>query len=500
MEILGARGDSVTRPLLRISGLSKRFGGTQALRDVSLDVAGGQIHALLGENGAGKSTLIKILAGIYPADDGSIEGPSGPAMRGRPLSGIAFVHQELGLVGTASVAENIALGPGFARHGALIDWRQTRESARQALQAIGLAVDPETIVGRLTSAEKSLVAIARALAVDARLIVLDEPTATLPQPDVERLHEGLIRLRDRGFGIIYVTHRLDEVFKIGDRTTVLRDGAVRFSGDVASCTPAQLVEHIIGRSLNQLFPQRTAAGDMPRLLVRGLRSKFVGPVDFTLNRGEILGLVGLRNSGQDVVGRMIAGALPAKAGSVELDGVPLDLSSTRATIRAGVGFVSSKRVEESIGISLNLRENLFIEPKLSALRFINTRAENAKARDVLDRFDVRPRDPARVIATLSGGNQQKVVVARWLSVGRKVLILEEPTIGVDVGARAEIYRLLAEAVAAGLSLLIISSDLEEVSGLCHRAIVFGRGKPVAELAGADITVSRIAQIASRETA
>jgi ribose transport system ATP-binding protein len=493
-------GAPASRLLLNVEGLSKRFGGTEALRSVAFGVEQGQIHALLGENGAGKSTLIKILAGIHVPDQGSLAGPDGVAVAGRPVPGVAFVHQDLGLVATASVAENVAFGPGFAKRGAFIDWRRTRERARSALAAIGLDIDPETIVGRLASAEKSLVAIARALAVDARLIVLDEPTATLPQPDVERLHRGLLRLRGQGYGIVYVTHRLDEVFRIADQVTVLRDGAVRFTGPVASCTPAELVEHIVGRCMSQMFPQLQPAGALPRLAVKGLRSKYVGPVDFTLHQGEILGLVGLRNSGQDVVGRMIAGDVPARAGSIDVEGTELRLASPQRAIRAGVGFISSKRVEESIGLSLNLRENLHFDPRLAGLSAINTGEENRRAGTVLKRFDVRPPDPSRTIATLSGGNQQKVVVARWLGIGRKVLVLEEPTIGVDVGARAEIYRLLAQAAAAGLAILVVSSDFEEVCGICHRALVFGRGRPVAEIAGADLTVSKIAQLASLEAA
>ena len=484
-------------PLLEVRGACKRFGGTAALADVGLVVEPGQIHALLGENGAGKSTLIKVLAGIHRLDAGRVAGPRGRAVAGEALPGVAFVHQDLGLVDTLSVAENVALGAGFARRGRgpLIDWAATRRAALEALQAVDLDVAPNRLVGHLGSAEKSMIAIARALAVEARVIVLDEPTATLPQADVARLHDALRRLRGRALGIIYVTHRLDEVFEIADAVTVLRDGRVTLAGPVAGTTPEELVERIIGRRLEAMFPERAAGGGPPLLEVEGLRSKHAGPVSFTLRRGEILGLVGLRGSGQDTVGRLIAGALPARGGGARLEGRPLDLGGSRAAIARGLGFVSSKRVEESLCSGLTLRENLFMLPSLAGLRVVGTPAECGRAARVLAAFGVRPAEPDRVIATLSGGNQQKVVLARWLGVGRSVLILEEPTTGVDVGARAEIYTLLARAAADGLGAVVVSSDFEEVAGLCTRALVFDRGRPVAELAGREITVPRLTRIA-----
>ena len=429
-------------PLLDVSKVSKRFGGTEALRAVDFHVEAGEVHALLGENGAGKSTLIKVLAGIHVPDAGTVAGPFGAVPPGAMVPGLAFVHQDLGLVDTLSVAENMALQAGFARRGPLIAWGGTREAARDALRAVDLDIDPDVPVGHLGAAEKSMVAIARALVVDARALVLDEPTATLPEADVRRLHGAIARLRRRGLGIVYVTHRLDEVFRIADRVTVLRDGAVRHVGRVSDTTPAGIVEAIIGRKLEAMFPERPAPTDTPLLTVEGLGSTHAGPADFTLHAGEVLGLVGLRNSGQDVIGRLVAGALPVRTGRATLDGVPLDLRSTRATIARGLGFVSSKRVEESLCPQLTLQENLFIDPVVAGLRTINGPVERARAADTLAAFGVRPPDPARIAATLSGGNQQKVVLARWLALGRRVLVLEEPTIGVDVGARAEIYRLL----------------------------------------------------------
>jgi ribose transport system ATP-binding protein len=488
--------DAAPRTLLSMRGVTKHFGGTRALTDVDFAVESHQIHALLGENGAGKSTLIKLLAGIHELDRGSMSGPLGAAVPGRPLDGIAFVHQDLGLVDTISVAENIAIGAGFALRGRLIDWTATARAAERALEAMGIGIDPMTLVGRLSSAEKSMVAIARALAVDAQVIVFDEPTAALPQADVVRLHEAVRELKRRGLGIVYVTHRLDEVFQLADVCTVLRDGRVHHAGPVSETTGHELIEHIIGRRLESMFPAIAPVAERPVMRVAGLRSKSAGPVDFTLHAGEVLGLVGLRNSGQDIIGRLLAGALPARGGSISLGGEPIELASTRVAIQSGIGFVSSKRVDESLAVSLSLRENLFLDPRLAGLNAIATSKERLKAAATLRAFNVKPPEPERPIATLSGGNQQKVVLARWLGIGRRVLILEEPTIGVDVGARAEIYALLAQAVAAGLGVVIVSSDFDEVCGLCHRALVFDRGRVAAKLVGAEITVERLTQIAT----
>ena len=483
-------------PLLACRGLSKRFGGTQALDSVDLTVRGSEIHALLGENGAGKSTLIKILAGVHVADQGTVTGPDGPAQAGRPVPGIAFVHQDLGLVETMTVAENVAMIADYARRGGLIDWRATADAARRALTTMGCAFDPETLVGRLSAAEKSMVAIARALAIDARILVLDEPTATLPEVDVARLHEVLRRLRAGGLGIIYVTHRLDEVFRVADTVTVLRDGRVRSSRPVAEATPQGLVEDIVGRRVDELFPANRQAVGSVALRVEGLTSKSVGPVSFTVAAGEVVGLVGLRSAGHDVVGRMVAGALRSRSGTIRLGAEALSLGTPEDAILAGIGFISSKRAEESICAGLAVRENLFADPGLADLRVVGTATERRRARETVEAFRVRPPDTERPIVTLSGGNQQKVVIARWLGIGRKVLVLEEPTIGVDVGAKSEIYRLLNDALGRSLAVLLVSSDFEEVAGLADRALVFSRGQVVAEIGRDDLSVERLTALAS----
>ena len=485
--------------LLEVERLTKRFTGTLALDTVDFDVRAGEVHALLGENGAGKSTLIKVLAGVHPADAGAVR------LRGRTVDPVTetlpmtFIHQDLGLVDTMTVAENVAVLAGYPRRRGLISWRGARAAAQDALQSMGGGVDPEALVGDLPAAEKSIVAIARAIAVQSDILVLDEPTAALPEADVARLLEVLRRLRTKGIGIVYVTHRLDEVFRIADRVTVLRDGRRVTTLPIADTDPQALIHHIVGRSLAELFIKPSATTAETVLEVGGLVAREVGPVSLRVAAGEIVGLVGLRGAGHVVVGRALFGDIRIAAGSVSLGQAMLRVGAPRDAIRSGIGFVSSKRGEESLARSMTVRENLFINPVTAGTRLLQPNlpaAEQARARRVLERFAVRPPDPERVIATLSGGNQQKVVVARWMEAGSRLLVLEEPTFGVDVGSKAEIYRLLQEALDQGLAVLLISSDFEEVAGICHRALIFDRGRVTAELPRSELSIARLTALAS----
>jgi ribose transport system ATP-binding protein len=485
--------------LLEISGLTKRFAGTLALDGVDLALAAGEVHALLGENGAGKSTLIKVLAGVHRADGGTIrlEGRDvDPVTESLPIT---FIHQDLGLVDSMTVAENVAILAGYPRQGGLISWRRARAAAAEALGRMGGGIDPGARVGRLPAAEKSIVAIARAMAVPCRVLVLDEPTAALPESDVARLLDALRRLREGGLGIIYVSHRLDEVFRIADRVTVLRDGRKVASDRIADTNPAALVRSIVGRSLAELFVKPPPPAAETLLAVEGLVAGPAGPVSFTAAAGEIVGLVGLRGAGHAAVGRAIFGDLAIVAGRVTLGGRDLAVDRPQDAIARGVGFVSSKRGEESLAPSLTVRENLFINPTVTGTRLLQPippAGEQARARTALHRFRVRPPEPERPILTLSGGNQQKVVLARWMEAGSRLLILEEPTFGVDVGSKAEIYQLLQGALDEGAAVLLISSDFEEVAGICHRALIFDRGRVAAELARPDLTIPRLTALAA----
>jgi len=490
---------SDTPPLLDIVGLSKQLGGTRALRNVDFDVRRGEIHALLGGNGAGKSTLIKVLAGVHRPDTGLI------ALSGRTIDtsedqpAISFIHQDLGLIEAMTIAENIGLVRGYPRRSGMIDWSALRERAKQALTLVGSSLDPELNVSQLRATDKSMVAIARALAGDAQLLVLDEPTASLPEADVARLFAVLSRLRERGVGMIYVSHRLDEVFRIADRVTVLRDGEKVATCRLDETTPSELVLMIVGRPPADVFVKPLHPEAQTVLDVAGLEVPGAGPVSIVVRAGEMVGLTGLRGAGQDEVGRSIAGILPILGGTIRLHGHEIHPNSPAAAIALGIGFVSSKRQEESLAVGLCVQENLFLNPgahgrRISAAR--SWRQERNAAAAVVERYDVRPRDPERVVSTLSGGNQQKVVVARTVAIGRALLVLEEPTQGVDVGAKAAIYATLATALTreTGLGIILVSSDLEEIAGVCNRALIFRYGKIVNEVSGSNLTLRALTEL------
>lgn len=487
------------RVLVSVRDTTKRFGATTALNGVDLEVRAGRILALLGQNGAGKSTLIKILAGVYRADDGTITVAGHPLDSAPARERIAFIHQDLALVEWMSVAENIALGTGYP-HGRsrLIAWRRARRQCVAALGLVAPHLSPEEQVGDLGRADRSLVAIARALATDAEVIVLDEPTASLPADDCARLFDVLRALRERGHGIVYVSHRLDEVYQIADDVVVLRDGAVVGAGPIGEFGPQRLVESIVGHELVD-YRGTHHAPDAPVLLnLDAVTVGAVGPVDLTVHAGEVVGMVGLSGAGQEEVGRALTGAVPFTSGQATLADRPFHPRSVAAAVRAGVGFVTSRRQEEGCALDLSVRENFFANPNLRGgpLRWISPRRERHAAAELVARFGVRPASTETAIASLSGGNQQKVMVGRWLDVPRHLVVLEEPTAGVDAGAKTEIYSLLDRALAQGLGVALISTDFEEVVTVCHRALIFVRGRVAAVLEGDDLTVANLTAYAT----
>ncbi len=489
-------------PLIRFRNVVKRFGGVTALRGVSLDLHAGEIMALLGENGAGKSTLIKTLGGIVEPTEGSIEY-RGERYRHRPPrfgehQPVAFIHQDLGLVEWMTIAENIALATGYPRRRGFIDWEAVERATRTALAQVDCPLPPTRRVRDLSRTEKSLVAIARALSVQADVLVLDEPSASLPADEVHRLFDALRPLKARGVGMIYVSHRLDEVFEIADRIAVLRDGALVGERRVTDTDPDELVSLIVGKALDKFEAAPRPRSDRARLAVGDLTVEGAGPVDFTVAQSEIVGLVGLRGAGQERIGRALFGALPY-SGTILLDGVQPALSDPGAAMKSGIGLIARDRVEESEAGGLTIRENMFINPSATGRSFaspLSPRSEAALARAIGVQVGLRPNDPQLQIESLSGGNQQKVIVGRWLNIGGRLLIAEDPTAGVDVGAKAEIYRLLDQALLTGLSVVVVSTDFEEVARLCHRALVFSRGLIVAEVSGEELSVERLIHAAS----
>ena len=503
--VAASAAEGVERPaadesaVLAVRGVSKQFGGTQALSGVSLAVKAGEILALLGENGAGKSTLIKILAGVHALDSGSV------IFRGQDVTSslrrlpIAFIHQDLGLIDWMTVAENTCLTLGYPHRLGLVDWKDARRRAARALDTLGLDIDPDMRVQDLSRTEKSIVAIARALAAEAEILVLDEPTASLPADEVARLFSALRRLRARGVAIVYVSHRLDEVFEIADRIVVLRDGQVVGERATAATNPDEAILLIVGREPSQVFRRPAERAGAARLVLEGLAVGDIGPVDCAIHAGEMIGLVGLRGAGQESIGRALFGLLPCAAGRVLLDGSALASASPRQAMAAGLYRIGADRVGDSIVPGLSIRENLFLNPLAAGLKAWSLLRPGREARAAVElgrKVGLRPNDPSLPIEWLSGGNQQKVVVGRWLHLAGKVYVFEDPTAGVDVGAKAEIYRLFDVALKAGAAILIVSTDFEEVAKVCHRALVFDRGRVVAELAGHDLSVENLIAAAS----
>ena len=478
----------------------KSFGGTRALKSVTLKVERGEILALLGENGAGKSTLIKVLGGIHRPDEGGVFIDGQPYAHEAGRAGgqkVAFIHQDLGLIDWMSVAENIALALGYKRRGRRIDWPATEAAADAALRLVEADFSATARVSSLSRTQKSLVAIARALAQDCDFLVLDEPTASLPADEVERLFAALRPLKARGVGMIYVSHRLDEIFRIANRVAVLRDGQMVGLRPIAHTTPDELVSLIVGRKTREIA--RPPVQDGPAILrVEALRTPAVGPVSLSIRRGELLGLAGLRGAGHEDVGRALFGAMPC-TGTISLNGTTPDLRSPRHAMRSGIGLVARDRVGESVAPGLTIRENAFLNPAAMGRRMLNLLApsrEEGQARAMGHQVGLSPNDPTLTIEALSGGNQQKVVMGRWLGSGRQLLVTEDPTAGVDVGAKAEIYHLLYQALASGMGVLVVSTDFEEIANICHRAIVFCRGLPVAELSGVELSTESLIQAAS----
>jgi ribose transport system ATP-binding protein len=498
-------GQEVTAPatagtseddVLAVEGLDCRFGATHALRGVTLSVRAGEVLALLGENGAGKSTLIKILAGVERPTAGTIRlgediFPHGLTADQARAHGLAFVHQDLGLLPGLSVAENIAHVAGFTRRGGLISWRRQLAHARDLLARWEMHLDPSTPVDRLEAAQRSLVAIARALAVNAKVIVLDEPTASLPRHDVELLYGAVERLRSGGVAVVYVTHRLGEVARLADRAAVLRDGVLVGIVTVGETSEQEIVELIVGSKLDGVAAA-PAALQSELLTLHEIGGDGAEKVSLTLHRGEILALVGLVGAGHRAVGRMVAGVEATKAGEMRLDGRRFAPRTPREAQRRGVVYVPGDRLREASFPTLDTGNNFSLRDRSTAA-LASARKEHAAAARAFEEWRVQPRSPAAPFAALSGGNQQKVVLAKWMTPRPGVLVAEEPTAGIDVGTKSAIYERLAEAARAGTAVLLLSSDADEVAAIADRAIVFGHGTPRIELSRHDLSPARIAQ-------
>jgi ABC-type sugar transport system ATPase subunit len=490
----------VSQTILEMTRISKSFPGVQALHDVSLSLNAGEVLAVVGENGAGKSTLIKILSGVYGTDTGEI------VLQGRKVSlrgpkdamdrGINTIYQETSLVQEITVAENIFLGRQPTAGGGRIDWKKMLESARQILERLSIPLAPGALISTLSSAQQQLVEIAKAFSRDAKIIIMDEPTASITVEDTENLF-GIIRTITRaGTSVIYISHRLKEIFQIADRVMVLRDGKTVTVSGVRETSEGEIVRNMVGRDIGNLFGEASyQAGEKVVLEVKSLTRKGVyRDVSFQLHAGEILGLSGLVGAGRSEIVRGIFGLEPADGGEVLLGGERLPAGNPGAALKRGIAFVSEDRRLESIIQGFTVRANmtiLLLARVLTRLGLISGRKEKALAARYIQEFNVKTPSQEQLVMNLSGGNQQKVALAKCLSTDPKVLILDEPTKGIDVGAKKEIHTLIKELANRGVAILLVSSELPEIIGMCHRAAVIREGSLVRIFSKDELSEERL---------
>ena len=492
-------------PVLVAEGITKRFAGRAVLSDVSIAVNRGEVHALVGPNGSGKSTLVKIVSGFHEASEFRelrIDGapyPSHPDAAALARLGLRVVHQDLGLIPELSIVENVALAVGYARRGTIVNWRQTNARVGAALALVGLERSVNTTVDELAAWERAAVAFARALynGLDSvRLLLLDEITAALSRDQVIEVLATVRRMRDLGAGILYVTHRFEEVFDIADRVTVLGDGSVIASGLVSEFSADDLVALVAGHSLRAHSQADGRVHGEVVLSARELRSPRLRDVSFEVRAGEVCGVIGRAGCGRSALGRAVFGLERLSGGEIRLGGRLVTRRSVPRMVAEGVAYVPQDRLREGIVPQASVRENLSLADLSSVSRWglVNPRRERAIARALVDAYAVRPPEPELLIDQLSGGNQQKVVVARWMTRPRRLFVLDEPTEGVDAGARHIIYNLIAECCQAGAAVLLLSSSIEEIVQVCDRALFMSAGEIVAHLGAEELTVHNVEEL------
>jgi rhamnose transport system ATP-binding protein len=492
--------------LLRASAMRKSYAGVRALDDVTFALEAGEVHAIVGENGAGKSTLIKIFTGAVAADAGTIEIDGRPAGRLDPHAaralGIAAIYQQPALFPSLTVAENIALA---LEHGSVwrrIDWDARSRRARELLETAGASIDPARLVETLSMPEQQMVEIAKAIGADARVVIMDEPTASLTDREVDALLGVVRRLRDRGVGVIYISHRLEEVFAIADRITVLRDGRTVGMLDAHGVDRARIVRMMVGRELSAVFPKRDVAIGGPALEARGIghRASGIHDVSFTVHEGEILGIAGLVGSGRTELAEILFGLRPADDGELRLRGVPVSIASPQDAIARGIGYVPEDRRHHGIILPLSIAMNASLADldRISRAGLIDADREHAAAARLAESLRIKAPSVDAPVETLSGGNQQKVALARWLATEPAVLILDEPTQGVDVGSKAEIHELMTGLARRGLAIVMISSELPEILGMSDRIAVMRAGRLRRILSREHATQANILELALGE--
>lgn len=487
--------------LFQMRGVEKSFPGVKALEKIDFGLYAGEVHCLVGENGAGKSTLIKIISGVYQPDGGQTFLYGEKVQIHSPYSaqqlGITTVYQELDLVPTLTVAENIFLGEEILTSFGLLDNRRTEKESRLLLSGLGIELNPKQPVQGLGITYQQLVAIAKALSRRSRILILDEPSAALSLKDVKVLFDTVRRLKEKGIGIIYISHRLEEVFQIGDRVTVLRDGKLIRTCNVKAVHLSELIRYVIGRNLKaQYIKEESEIGD-PVLSVRGLSRKGVlGDVNFHLNKSEILGICGLAGSGRTELARTIVGIDPKDGGDIFMDGQKVSIRSSADAIGLGIGLLPEDRKEQGVVPCRSVEENISLPilRQIAPFGIVNVPAQKNLVKEYLSKLDIKTPSPQHLVQNLSGGNQQKVVLAKWLASKCKVLIFDEPTRGIDVGTKREIYYFMNTLVKEGVSIIMISSELPEVLALSDRVLIMSKGDIVEELPAQEATQERILEI------
>lgn len=496
----------MTEPLLQMTGITKAFGGIPALSEASLAISPGEVHSIVGQNGAGKSTLIKILTGVYRRDSGTVLW-QGRAVdlrspREAQAAGIATIYQELTLVPQRTVIENIVLGYEPRTRMGMIDWRAAEAQTRAVLLRFGIELDPHRALGSYPTAIQQLVAIGRAASMDAKLLIMDEPTSSLDEREVEVLFGVIRTLKAAGTSVIYISHFLDEIFEVCDGVTILRDGRTVGTGQIAGLTRLDLIASMLGRSaddirkagMTELAVSARAEGDETVLEARGIATdRRLRKLDLKLRAGEIVGLAGLLGSGRTEAARALFGMDRLSAGEVQLGGKAVSLGSPRAAIAAGLGFLSEDRKTEGIIPDLSVRENLTLAllPRLSRMGVVDEARERRIVEGFIKALGIKTTDMDQPIRELSGGNQQKVLLGRWLAIEPRLLILDEPTRGVDVGAKREIQAIIRERVEQGCAVLLISSEFEELIEGAHDIVVMQEGRSVARLSNPGVTEDQL---------
>lgn len=498
----------MSETFLQMSHITKRFPGVLALSNVDFTLRKGEVHALLGENGAGKSTLMKILSGVYQPDEGDIIFENQPVSFANPLSaqsvGITIIHQEFNLCPELTVEDNIFIGREFCKNNRWrLDEKQQRQAAIDILQKLNLNISPDTLVADLTVAQQQMVEIAKAISVNAKILIMDEPTAALTETEIDSLFRVTRLLKEQGTGIVYISHRLEELALIADRATVMRDGQFIATVDYDSVKISDLIAMMVGRDLGNIYPRREPQPQRkPVLEVSGLTRKGVlNNIDFTLHQGEILGFAGLMGAGRTELARAIFGADPIDSGTIKLNGKETVIKDIPDAIQQGISYLTEDRKKEGLALGLSVERNIMLGnyPEYSN-RYGNVDSKRCQQTSEEQVKALRIKTPhlEQAALNLSGGNQQKIIIARWVCKDTDILIFDEPTRGIDVGAKLEIYELMNRLVAKGKSIIMISSELPEVLGMCDRILVMRNGRITGELASDDATQEKIMQYATLE--